>query len=300
MKKIMLGVFVSAVMLVQTVPVLPAGTSGGIILTQAVGARAQGMGEVFTGVADDVTTLFWNVGGLSRAKGFQVNATYLTGLADSTYEQITGTYQAGKLGTFGLGVNLLQGGMITLDNADGSTSDVQSQSDFAISAGFGTAINKKLGVGLGLKMLSSTLAEEVSATAFALDLGMLLAVSKQLSIGLVLQNAGTEIKYQDEGDPLPLTARLGAGYQVPISKQHKGLLAVDLVKSNDNDFGLHMGVEYWYAKLLAMRLGYKAGYDLEGLTAGFGVRFNVLQLDYAFGLISELNHTHKVSLSLVL
>lgn len=300
MKNRLVSLVAAAMLVAQAIPSLAAGTSGGILLTQAVGSRSQGMGEAFTGVADDATALYWNPGGLSQVTGLQANATYQAGLADSAYEQFMLSYRLGDIGTGGVGLSLLQGGMIELDNPDGSLRKVQSQSDVVFSAGFGANLTSSLGLGLALKLLSSTLAEEASATAVAVDLGALLAVSEQLTVGVVLQNAGTEIKYREEGDPLPMTARLGAGYQVSLAEDHAGLLAVDLVKPNDRDFGVHAGAEYWYDGFLALRAGYKAGYDLEGLTAGLGVHYQFLQFDYAFGLARELNNTHKVTLSLLM
>lgn len=300
MKKRLMGLLTVVMVLNPSFFALAAGTSGGILLRQAVGSRAQGMGEAFTGVADDATALYWNPGGLRQVAGLQANATYQAGLADSAYEQFMLSYRLGDIGTGGVGLSLLQGGMIELDNPDGSLRKVQSQSDLVLAAGFGANLTSSLGLGLALKLLSSTLAEEVSASAVAVDLGALLAVSEALTVGVVLQNAGTEIKYREEGDPLPLTARLGAGYQVTLTEDHAGLLAVDLVKPIDQDFSVHAGAEYWYDGFLALRLGYKAGHDLEGLTAGFGVHYQFLQFDYAFGLVQELNNTHKVSLSLLL
>jgi Type IX secretion system protein PorV len=277
-----------------------ASTSGGIVLQQAVGARAQGMGETFTGIADDATALHWNVAGLSRNEGIQGTATYFMGLAESAYEQIMYAHSLGKAGSIGIGLIMLQGGIVSLDQADGSFVDVQSQSDIVVDLGYGTKLTKALGIGIGVKLLSSTLAEDASATAFALDLGVLLAVDKNLSVGLSLQNAGTEIKYKEVGDPMPTTVRLGAGYDVAIAKSHQATLGIDLIKANDRDFNIHTGVEYWYDQLIAVRVGYKAGYDLDGLTAGFGVQYRALQIDYALSLMQELNHTHKISFSVAL
>ena len=302
MKKTIIRLALSIVFLFQiaAVSTLAAGTSGGIILKQGVGARAQGMGEAFVGVADDATSLYWNPGGLSRLRGINMNATYVIGLAESTYQQLVYGHSLKNLGAFGLNISLMQGGKIILDNVDGTEREVESQSDLAVTAGYGIALNKNLGLGLALKTLNSTLAEEVNATAWAADLGILLAITEQLSVGLVLQNAGTEIKYKEEGDPLPLTARLGVGCRLVLAQNHTGLLAVDLVKLHDRDIDVHMGVEYWCANLIGIRAGYKLGYEQESLTAGFGVHWEIFQLDYALGLMQELSHTHRVSLSLFL
>ena len=274
-----------------------ASTSGGLTLEQAVGARAQGMGEAFTGIADDATGLFWNVGSLSQLPGTQLNASYVAGLADSANEQLYYTQALGQNSGLGLGLVFFQGGTVTLDEPGGDKT-VQSQSDMALDLGYGYKILKNLGLGVGLKFLQSTLAEEVTAETLAADAGLLLAMDKQLSVGLTVQNMGPGLKYVSETDPLPLTVRLGAGYKLPIAKDHEGLVGVDLVKVNDQDLGLNVGAEYWFARLLALRVGYLTGTDLAGLTAGLGFRWQVFEFDYAFGLMQELNNTNKVSLAM--
>ncbi|MCD4814019.1 PorV/PorQ family protein [bacterium] len=268
-------------------------TSGGLVLEQAVGTRSLGMGEAFVGIANDSSTLYWNAAGLTNVKGVQISATYLMGLAETTYEQILYTQNLEKNGGFGIGIIMLQGGAFELD--DGS--EVEAQNDLVIMGGYGYTLTKKLSVGASLKYYSSTLIDEYTATAFAGDLGLLLALDKDLSIGLSVQNIGTEIKYIDEGDSLPLTIRLGAGYKAAIADLHSTLFSVDLVKVNDADLNVHMGAEYVFNNITAVRLGYKTGYDLEGLTAGLGFSWNIFQLDYAFGLVQELDSTHKFTVS---
>lgn len=273
-------------------------TSGGLILKQAVGARAQGMGEAFTAVADDATGLYWNVGCLSRNVGTQLSASFQQGLANSTYGQFMATHQLGSTGGIGLGLVLFQGGNMILDEPDGSEQSVQSQIDLVAQVGYGINLMDNLGVGISIKLLDSTLIGEVSATALAGDVGVLLAVDKHLSLGISVQNIGADITYEETGDPMPLTARLGGSYKLAVGQAHAGTLAVDLVKENDQNFAAHAGLEYWYAQTLALRLGYKGGYELENLTVGMGARWQMVQVDYAFSLIKELDHTHKVSLSL--
>ncbi len=275
-----------------------AGTSGALVLKQAVGARAQGMGEAFTSVADDATSVYWNVGAMSQVPGTQVNVSYLTGLLDSSYGQVMFTNRFDNNSTLGVGFVLFQGGILQLDQADGSTREVIAQTDLVGQVAYAVQIMPNLGVGLGVKVIDSTLIEEYTAWALAGDLGMKLLLSDQLAVGLTIQNVGTELKFINDGDSLPLTLRVGGSYQLHIDKDHNTLLALDLIKDNDQDFTIHTGAEHWYAKTLAVRLGYKAGYELESLTAGLGVRWQMLQIDYAFGLVQELNQAHKVSLSI--
>jgi hypothetical protein len=274
------------------------GTSGGLILTQGAGARAQSLAETGAGAAGTVDSLYWNPAGLASLGGLQAQATYMLGLEESAYQQLLAAYPLAGVGTFGLGLSLQQGGNVELDQVDGSFATVQSQSDWAVSLGYGVQVAPGLRAGAAAKMLSSTLIEKYTASAWAADLGLQVDAAPGLSLGVAVQNIGTEITYESEGDPLPLTLRAGAAYSAKLAAAHELTLLADGLKANDRDFALHVGAEYAYAGLLAARLGYKAGYDLEGLTAGLGVRWSLLQLDYAFGLVQELTSTHRITLLL--
>jgi hypothetical protein len=275
-----------------------AGTSGGLILTQGAGARAQALAETGAGASGTVDSLYWNPAGMAAVSGLQAQATYLVGLEESAFQQLMAAYPLGGVGTIGLGLSLQQGGNLELDQADGSFTSVQSLSDWAVSLGYGFQVSPGLRAGAVVKMLNSTLIEKYTGTAWAADLGLQIDAAPGLSLGAAVQNIGTEITYETEGDPLPLTLRAGAVYTTKLAASHELAFLADGLKVNDHDFALHVGAEYAYAGLLAARLGYKAGYDLEGLTAGLGVRWSVLQLDYAFGLMQELNSTHRITLLL--
>lgn len=281
-------------------PLQAIGNSGGLILTQGSGARIQSLGETGTGLAGSVDALTWNPAGMAALTAPQVLATYRSGMEGSAFQQLAGAYPWAGVGTWGLGLSLFQGGSMDLDQADGTWAKVQSQSDWAVTLGYALPWNPTWRFGAAVKVLHCTLIEKYTASAAAADVGLQAEAAPGLCLGLSLQNLGTEITYESEGDPLPLTVRGGAAYAMGLGSRHNLTLLLDGVKPNDHDFTLHLGAEYAYAGLLAARVGYKAGYDLEGLTAGLGIAWGPVQLDYAFGLISELTSTHQVSLMLFL
>ena len=56
----------------------------------------------------------------------------------------------------------------------------------------------------------------------------------------------------------------------------------------------HIGGEYSYRRMLALRAGYKVGYDSQGATFGFGVTYREVSFDYAFLPVSnELGDSHR-------
>ncbi len=86
---------------------------------------------------------------------------------------------------------------------------------------------------------------------------------------------------------LPLTFRVGfsvdalslSGVDSETSKLN---LAIEAAKPRDYSERIHLGAEYWYRDLLALRAGYRFNYDTEGLTLGFAIKYNVFELGYSF------------------
>jgi len=56
-------------------------------------------------------------------------------------------------------------------------------------------------------------------------------------------------------------------------------------------FEFHPGIEYWYDRRLALR----AGFEAQNFTAGAGLRYHRLGLDYAYLDHRDLDASHRVS-----
>src|SRR5437762_897418 len=61
------------------------GTSGGEALSIPVGARAIAMGEAYTAMADDVSSLYWNPAGIAILNQSEASFMYSQWLKDLTY-----------------------------------------------------------------------------------------------------------------------------------------------------------------------------------------------------------------------
>ena len=66
-----------------------AGTSGFVFLRLGNGARAGAMGEAFTAVADDATSIYFNPAGMASADGVDLNVTHSEWLMDTRFEQVS-------------------------------------------------------------------------------------------------------------------------------------------------------------------------------------------------------------------
>jgi fibronectin type 3 domain-containing protein len=120
---------------------------------------------------------------------------------------------------------------------------------------------------------------------------------ERFRVGLGIYNVGQQVKFISVGDPLPTTARLGLAYQVLDIPHHSLLLSVD------NGFDLNSssyigagGMEYWFDKTLALRVGYTGDAYQQHMTAGVGVNVDVVEFDYAFSPMGTLGDTHRFSL----
>lgn len=278
------------------------GTSGAQFLKVGVGGRATAMGGVYTGVADDVSAIYWNPGGLGGLKSKEFIYTYNKWFQDITHQFVGGAVPT-PVGVFGLGIT-----MLGMDDLEKRTADVETAEgtfkaqDMAIAVSYGKAITESLMLGGSVKMLSSKIDDE-SASAVAADLGALMKTGVQgLNVGLAITNLGGKYKFIDEGDPLPMTVKVGAGYKILNDAL---TLAADVIYPNDNDVLFGAGVEYALkfgeGGALALRTGYKTGVDtggLSGLGAGIGINYKMFGFDFAWTPYGDLGDAMRGSLSL--
>jgi hypothetical protein len=185
--------------------------------------------------------------------------------------------------------------------------------DIAVHGGFGRELLPGVQVGLGLKWIYSRLYEE-NAKGFLVDVGLRHeAKIPGLTLGAALLHFGPKFKYVDEEFDAPRTVKLGAGWLAPAHPAGGDLrFAYDLLLLSDSDTASdaelgeskalnarhHLGAEFDYAGRAALRLGYKAGYDSQGLSVGAGLRWQQITFDYAFLAVgNDLGSAHRLGLT---
>jgi len=294
MKRYVLNLTIFSLAMISIVGMCNAGeegTSGGMLLSQAIDARAVGMAESFTAMHGSVSCLHYNPAGLANLSENQVLLMYQRGIAEDNLAVVDVGIPS-PMGTFAAGLLYYNMGNIELIDTSGNERTVNAQTDYLVTVSYSYPVVRTVSVGLNAKMLQSTLVEEEKGTAYAVDLGVLCLINK-LNVGLAVQNIGSEMKYIDEGDELPMTVRGGISYQIEDL-----LTSVDIIKPNDGNIKGHIGLEYLVGEIIALRTGYKIGYDLDSVTFGLGVKLNKLQLDYGLSLKDELDYTHHASVSI--
>lgn len=229
-------------------------------------ARASGMGEVGTAIADDINAIYWNPGGLAFHEFVpgkvgsdqepipyrQVALSFSPWLpqfnADLFYSYGTiGQYFEDLDGTVAINFIFMNLGEFTRTADDGRKLGKFISNEFSLGLSYGTIIAPDLGVGFQLRYIQSNLApaapgQQAAGVGIsgAFDLGILwkpqaldlfgLDLGGLFSVGMNLQNVGPKITYKSESDPLPTTLRVGTAFTVVKDEFNDLKLAVDVSK----------------------------------------------------------------------
>ena len=278
------------------------GTSAENFLKLGVGARAIGMGEAFTAVAADANAVYWNPAGLANLDSRQINVMHNTWLVETYYDHISFAAPF-KKGAMCAGITYLGTGDIdkySVFEENKTPTPVPEGTfnayDMALIGGYGWKISDKLLVGVSGKLLQSKI-DSHDANGLAIDIGVLSKTPvENLTVGGTIQNVGSKIKFNKNGDPLPLMVKVGAAYTM---LDNNLTTALDITKARDNDAKFNVGCEYLINKSFAARCGYNSKIDEgAGVTVGIGYKHPVVTVDYAYvpwGDLAE-NDTHRVSL----
>jgi hypothetical protein len=172
--------------------------------------------------------------------------------------------------------------------------------DAAFAVGFARYIFPNTSVGATVKPVYQKI-DTWSATGWAFDFGVYhIARIDGLKLAAVVGNVGAPMKFIEEEYALPRQIKVGGSYEresAPL--RGRFLFTLDGVWVNDGDPKQHLGAEYTYRRTIAVRAGYRAGYDSYGGTFGLGIRYQQLDIDYAFILVkNDLGDSHRFSLGL--
>jgi len=291
--------------------------TGASFLKIGIGARPVGLGNAFTAIANDVTAMQWNVGGLAQLNQREVSAMHSQWLVDTNLDYIGFALPLSGKGSSGLeGRSVFGGSVIYLSQGELEGRDENRQltnsfgaSDMAVTFSYSKQLivnSIQVGVGVNMKIIQQKIETE-QATGFAFDIGILSRLFSQdgpFSAGLSIQNIGPQMKFISEGYNLPLTVTTGLGYNI-------GGITVGLdVKQQvyENRTIVSFGTEFLPISSLALRAGYLMNAvnskqlipnkeEATGLGAGFGIKLFGTQTDYSFVPYGVLGNAHRVSFS---
>ena len=310
------------------------GTTAGQFLKIGVSARALAMGSAFTSVANDVSSIYWNPGGLSRVNAHEAMFTHVEWIANTTYDFGALTIDLGDEGALGLMVSAFSSGdmaVTTVEQPDGTGEFFNAQ---FVSAGISYArdLTDKFSIGFTGKFVSETI-WHMSASTVALDVGTVFTTPFWgVRLGAVISNFGPKMQldgrdtkfaydpapnqdgpveivnsgYEMQEYSLPLRFQVGFSKDFNLDEYNRLTIAADAVQPNDNYESVNTGFEYAWKEVVFLRAGYKSLFEQDsekGMTMGLGVNIRLagvtqFRVDYAYIDLNRLENAQKFSLSL--
>ena len=243
-------------------------------------ARAQGMGGAFCALADDEGAVFYNPAGLSWQHGIGLSSLFVQQFGGVAYGTVTVAVPYA-----GFSVSFLDSGPIPTN--DGSVRYA--------SQGVAGSIGVPVGpLGLGVRWRFFRLSSPSSGQGWAVD-PAILVVTESVRIGLMVEGLfSAPVTYESrEEEAFGRSLRIGAALLLEPTRsvlwnatfEASGLFSA-LAK-------LAVGLETWIGGL-----GARVGFDGRGPTFGLSIRFDTLEIDWAYASRSDLGDSHRVALSL--
>ncbi len=275
------------------------GQSGLAFLKLGVGARAIGMGEAYSAVASDPTSMYYNPAAIGQISGPQLLIMHKSWIEDVRTEYMGGAVRWGWL-ALGLNLNATSVNDIPVRSVPGDPITSFDQRNAALGVTAAIRFDSSLSIGGTVKYLyEEYLVDNSSGTGLDLSADYRTPWGIRLALGYF--NIGAMSVLHTQSSILPHLVRGGAAYDIPVESLESRLtLAADVLSyTEDKLTHLHTGAEFDYHDTFAARLGFQTGYEGKNISAGIGIHYGLLHVDYAYVPFSyDLGSTHTLSLGI--
>lgn len=288
-----------------------------------MGARQASLGESGLAAVRDVNGIFWNPANIGAVQRFETSFSYVRWLADMNYVAGAAGFRLGGMGVLAVSLASLNYGDIQEalvsggSGGDTRTGSTFSGNDFLAGLAFSRAFTDRLSIGIGVKYLHESLFE-YGAGAVAFDVGTNYDIGfKGFRLAMAAQNFGGSVKWLDDvqsdrtaGYDIPLIYRIGVSTNLfggqdaffSAGSHHRLIFSAEAIHTNDYNERLHLGGEYWFTDLLAIRGGYRLNYDEGNLSFGVGLNPQMsgvnIRIDYAYVGYEFLDAPHRFTMSI--
>jgi hypothetical protein len=256
-------------------------STGSSQLRIPLNARSAALGEATVSDAGQLSSWLLNPANLFSQGPLGVALAHAQWIQDVQSEFLA-TQIPIALGTIGLAVSTISVPGIEVRDAPGPAIGTFSARFASLQVGFAGSLIENVSFGVSAKYLYQKLYSD-DATGFGVDIGLLYTTPiKGLQAGVAVTNAGSLGQFRNERSDLPTFARGGATYAFALDDF---TISTSAALANSLQFSerhLQGSIEAAYNDLLSVRLGYESGYVSRGVTAGLGVRYEFLQIDYAY------------------
>jgi hypothetical protein len=273
-------------------------------LKVGVGARATGMGEGFSAIADDTSAIYYNPSGLVHISSQCISTMYNQWIGGLMHGAITYVNPCFKQSAIGIGAVYLGTNGIpryTEDKKESPQSGEYKAYNMSLNCAYAFHFTRDISFGINIKGICEKIDNE-EAGGFAVDFGQLYHTPIDgLFLSSVVQNIGPTMRFKDIGYKLPTCYKLGIAYRFP---DYPLLMGCDWTKPLDNKWKINAGFECKIMNTLAIRGGFDSQLfeDLNGggLNLGLGFPLGPYTIDYALVPTKRMGNTHRLSVGMQL
>lgn len=272
------------------------------------GARAIGMGQAFTAVANDATAMYWNPAGMEYVNSQSATFFHSTLFDGVQYDFLGFVYPTLELGTFGVGVSRL--GVTGIEEVDRFKNfhSTFSNEDYHVYLSYAKNLIWDISAGVTVRWIRtgwSNLREgDPADNGVGADIGIMYRPQytgnvflQDWSIGVKVHNLfAPQLKVGDKIDAYNITSKFGLMRTIRFGQAGNLNLVMDLSHAASRDFKMHFGSEYSFKDMGKLRVGY------NGSTVAFGVgaEYSIFEIDYGYGAMEHaevFSATHRISLT---
>ncbi len=260
-------------------------------------ARVSALGAAFTGIADDATALLFNPGGLGFLDQDQLSFNSDLGLVGTLQERFIAGFPLPGSGGLAFSTSYLDYGTFEGRDGLGSLTSPYGADRMSLGAGAGVEVAQGLAVGLSLQGARNTYAGEGSNELVS-SAGLLWKGPQGFRAGV----SYLDLAWFSTGSGPSGSLELGLSEDLALDRANGLLMALSGSWESRGESRLKAGAEFGYQHHLFLRAGYQFPLTdpqlngLSGLTAGVGVHFGDLVLDYAFLPYGDLGIAHRIGL----
>ena len=283
------------------------GSSAGVpvlgFLKLPASARSVGMGAPSLTTDEEASMIQGNPALLAMVSDYFYSVSHAEILGEFRHENLAFTWPTQIWGNFGGSARILAATAFENARDIDEARSAPSAYDVALGVSYAKSVwEDRVSAGGRLDLIHSDL-DGAAANGYALNAGLVFMLVSDFRFALALNNLSHGIRYDQSTsptEPLPLGVALELGKPLLDSRWsvHAGLL-----QGNEGVSRGYLGGEWRVIKFLLARAGYDGSSQdrqlgpWSGLTAGLGIKYDRLTLDYGFKSLGPLGDYHAFTLN---
>ncbi|MGD0589972.1 MAG: PorV/PorQ family protein [Bacteroidota bacterium] len=281
--------------------VLSQGTSQGVAslklpTTPFIGAT----GESFIADPTSLQSVLINPANIASRESYGVIFSHTEWIQDVRTEFLS-TAVPFRYGSFALSIANTSVDGLELRTIPGPPIGTFNTQSTSFQLTYGIKVTENISLGVTPKYLYEKIFVD-EATGWGIDIGTLYTPPIEgLTLGFALTNLGSLSAFRNERTDLPSQLRLGGTYLFSLDVVSFRTAAAFSSELGTTVNHISIGTEATYNDAVTVRFGYETGYEYRDFSAGVGLRYSIVMIDYAYiPSSSQMGTAHIISISFIL